>query len=325
MTDRYVRQTTLAEIGASGQARLAAATALVVGAGGLGSSVLQILAGAGVGEIIIVDHDHVDISNLHRQPLYSMGDVGASKAEAARDALLRANPDIVVTARSERLTPANAAASIEKASIVIDAADNFAVTYMLSDRCLAVGKPLISASVVGLSGYVGAYCGGAPSYRAVFPDVPEAAGSCASIGVLGSAVAVLGSLQAHLALHLLLDFKPSVLGRVVSFDGHTMKFGGFGFADCPEPQHVAPFIGVAELEPEDIVVDLRGVAEAPILPRSDALRVAPADVDLLAAAHGGARIVLCCRSGQRALRAAGRLQAMGRHNLALVALEGDPS
>lgn len=323
MTDRYIRQMTLTEIGAPGQARLAAATVLVVGAGGLGSSVLQILAGAGVGGILIVDHDHVDISNLHRQPLYGMDDVGALKAEAARDAVLRINPDIVTTAKSERLTPANAPALIEKANIVIDAADNFAVTYMLSDSCLAAGKPLVSASVVGLSGYVGAYCGGAPSYRAVFPDVPEVAGSCASIGVLGSAVAILGSLQGHLALHVLLDLKPSVLGRVVSFDGHALQFGGFGFTDCPEPQHIAPFIGVADLEPEDIIVDLRGAAEAPILPRSDALRVAPADVDLLAAADGGARIVLCCRSGQRALRAAGRLQAMGRLNLALVAL-GDP-
>lgn len=324
MIDRHIRQTTLAEIGAAGQARLAAATVLVVGAGGLGSSLLQILAGAGVGEIVIVDHDHVDISNLHRQPLYGMADIGAPKAEAAREAVLRANPDIVATARSERLTPANASALIEKANIVIDAADNFAVTYMLSDRCLAAGKPLISASVLGLSGYVGAYCGGAPSYRAVFPDVPEAAGTCASIGVLGSAVAILGSLQAHLALHLLLDLKPSVLGRVVSLDGHGLQLGGFGFADCPEPQHVAPFIGLGDLELEDIVVDLRSVAEAPMLPRSDALRVAPADVDLLAAADGGARIVLCCRSGQRALRAAGRLQAIGRLNLALVAL-GDPS
>lgn len=324
MTDRYIRQMTLAEIGAAGQARLAAATVLVVGAGGLGSSVLQILAGAGIGQIVIVDHDRVEISNLHRQPLYGMDEIGTSKAEAARYALLRANPDIVATARSERLTPANATALIEKANIVIDAADNFAVTYMLSDRCLAAGKPLISASVLGLAGYVGAYCGGAPSYRAVFPDVPEVAGSCASIGVLGSAVAILGSLQAHLALHLLLDLKPGVLGRVVSFDGHTMQFGGFGFADCPEPEHIAPFIGVADLEPEDIVVDLRGVAEAPILPRSDALRVTPADVEQLTAADDGARIVLCCRSGQRALRAAGRLQAMGRLNLALVAL-GDPS
>jgi molybdopterin/thiamine biosynthesis adenylyltransferase len=325
MTDRYIRQMTLTEIGATGQGKLAAAKVLVVGAGGLGSSVLQILVGAGIGEIVIVDHDHVDLTNLHRQPLYSMDDIGVPKAEAARRALLRANPSIVVTARSERLTPNNAAALVEEASIVIDAADNFAVTYTLSDRCQAAGKPLVSASVLGLSGYVGAFCGGAPSYRAVFPDAPAVAGSCASVGVLGSAVAIIGSLQAHLALHLLLDLKPGILGRLVSFDGHTLQFGGFSFADSPEPLHATPFIGLADLVPDDIVVDLRGVAEAPTLPRADALRLATTDIDQLASAHGGARIVLCCRSGQRALRAAGRLQSIGRHNLALVALEGDPS
>lgn len=325
MTDRYIRQTTLAEIGAAGQARLAAAKVLVVGAGGLGSSVLQILAGAGIGEIVIVDHDHVDLTNLHRQPLYGMDDIGVPKADAARRALLRANPGIVVTAGSERLTPNNAAALVQEASIVIDAADNFAATCTLSDRCQAAGKPLVSASVLGLSGYVGAYCGGAPSYRAVFPDAPEMAGSCASVGVLGSAVATLGSLQAHMALHLLLDLKPGILGRVVSFDGHALQFGGFSFADCPEPLHAALFIGLADLTPDDIVVDLRGVTEAPIPPRSDALRLAPTEIDQLVSADAGARIVLCCRSGQRALRAAGHLQSMGRHNLALVALEGAPS
>lgn len=320
MTDRYVRQMTLAEIGAAGQARLAAAKVLIVGAGGLGSSVLQILAGAGIGEIVIVDHDHVEVTNLHRQPLYGMDDIGAPKAEAARRALLRANPGIVVTARSERLTPSNAAALVQEASIVIDAADNFAVTYTLSDHCRALGKPLVSASVLGLSGYVGAYCGGAPSYRAVFPDAPEVAGNCASVGVLGSAVATMGSLQAHMALHLLLDLKPRVLGRVVSFDGHRMQFGGFSFTDCPEPEHAAPFIGLTDLAPDDIVIDLRGVAEAPTPPRTDALRLTPADVDQLASAQSGARIVLCCRSGQRALQAAGRLQLLGRHNLALIAI-----
>jgi rhodanese-related sulfurtransferase len=122
---------------------------------------------------------------------------------------------------------------------------------------------------------------------------------------------------------VLLDLSPSVLGRIVSFDGQNLQFGGFSFADCPEPEHIAPFIGLAALEPDDLIVDLRGVAEAPVLPRPDAMRVAPGDIERLATTPEGSRIVLCCRSGQRALRAAGRLQAMGRRNLALVALEGD--
>lgn len=325
MSDRYVRQMTLGEIGVAGQARLAAGTVVVVGAGGLGSSVLHILAGAGIGHIVIVDHDHVDLSNLHRQHLYSMADIGAHKAEAARQAVLRANPDIVVTARMERLTPASAVGLVASANLVVDAADSFAVTYSLSDACHAAGRPLISASVAGLAGYAGAYCGGAPSYRAVFPDVPAAVGNCASIGVLGSAVAMLGSLQAHLALHVLLDLKPSVLGRVVSFDGQSLQFGGFSFADCPEPDHIAPFIGLADITPDDVVIDLRGVDEAPVLAHPSALRVLPENAGALSSTAGDKRIVLCCHSGQRALRAAGLLQALDRHRLALVALIGEQS
>ena len=95
---------------------------------------------------------------------------------------------------------------------MVDAADSFAVTYILSDACLAAAKPLVSASVIGMTGYVGAFCGGGPSYRAVFPDVSVDGGTCATVGVLGTAVGVLGSLQAHLALHLLLGLEPSVLG-----------------------------------------------------------------------------------------------------------------
>src|SRR6185437_15986105 len=208
MTDRYTRQSILPEVGAAGQARLRAARVLVIGAGGLGSAVLQYLAVAGVGRLIIVDHDRVEESNLHRQPIYRMGDIGALKAQAARQALVAANPEVGVEAVCERLTPSNAARLIAEADLVVDAADSFAVTYVVNDVCLRVGKPLISASVLGLSGYVGAFCGGAPSYRAVFPDMPRQAGSCATAGVLGTAVGVMGTLQAHMVLSSVLDLKP---------------------------------------------------------------------------------------------------------------------
>ncbi len=192
MTDRYARQTVLPEVGAAGQARLAAARVLVVGAGGLGSPVLATLAGAGVGQLNVLDHDRVEESNLHRQPLYRMTDLGRSKAEAAREALLAANPAISVDAMPRRLAVAEAPDLIAAADLVLDCADSLAVTYVLSDACRADSKPMVSASVLGLSGYVGAFCGGAPSYRAVFPDMPSTVGSCAANGVLGSAVAVLG-------------------------------------------------------------------------------------------------------------------------------------
>jgi molybdopterin/thiamine biosynthesis adenylyltransferase/rhodanese-related sulfurtransferase len=321
MNERYARQSVLSEIGAAGQARLAAASVVVVGAGGLGCPVLQYLAGAGVGRLVIVDHDRVEETNLHRQPLYAMADIGKLKADAACAALWRFNPGIAVEAMAERLTPQNAAALVGGADLIVDAADSFAVTYILSDACLATAKPLVSTSVIGMTGYAGAFCGGGPSYRAVFPDVSVEGGTCASVGVLGTAVAVLGSLQAHVALHLLLGLQPSVLGRVVTFDAKRLAFGGFGFAGSPEPESFVPFIAPASVTADDLVVDLRSLEEAPQSPFAGARRLQVDTVEaLVQEPPPSRRIVLCCRSGQRALAAADRLRQRGVADLALVAL-----
>jgi molybdopterin/thiamine biosynthesis adenylyltransferase/rhodanese-related sulfurtransferase len=319
MTDRYARQTTLPEVGAAGQARLAAASVLVVGAGGLGCPVLQYLAGAGVGRLVVVDHDTIEESNLHRQPLYDMADIGKPKAEAARWTLLRFNPGITVDAVVERLTPQNAMRLVAEADVIVDAADSFAVTYILSDACHAAAKPLVSASAIGLTGYVGAFCGGGPSYRAVFPEVSMDGGTCATVGVLGTAVGTLGILQAHLVLHLLLGLEPTALGRVVTFDARRLAFGGFGFEGSPEPDDAVPFIAPTALQPDDFVIDLRGADEAP-QPHAGGRRVDVAGIDVIAPElPASRRIVLCCRSGQRALMAADRLRDRGL-DIALVAL-----
>jgi molybdopterin/thiamine biosynthesis adenylyltransferase/rhodanese-related sulfurtransferase len=315
---RYARQTILGEVGPAGQARLADAHVLVVGAGGLGSPVLQYLVGAGVGRITVVDHDTVEVTNLHRQPLYRMSDIGRPKVEAAREALQGFNPEVRIDAVATRLTPQNAASVVAAADLVVDAADSFAVTYMLSDACFAAAKPLVSASVIGLTGYAGAFCGGGPSYRAVFPEVSIDGGTCDTVGVLGTAVAVLGGLQAHIALHLLLGLEPSPLGKVVTFDAKRLAFGGFGFDGSPEPDEVLPFIAADAVRPDDIVVDLRGLDEAPVSPFAGARRLVVDTIDELEKTDG--RVVLACRSGQRSLMAADRLRARGMTNLALVAL-----
>jgi len=322
MTDRYSRQIVLPEVGPEGQARLAAATVLVAGAGGLGCPVLQYLCAAGVGRLLIVDHDRVDESNLHRQPLFRMSDLGAPKARAAAAAMRQLSPQVAAEAAVERLTPANAASWVSRAQVIIDAADSLALTYILSDECFRQGKPLVSASVLGLSGYVGAFCGGAPSYRAVFPDMPRQAGSCAQSGVLGTAVGVMGTLQAHMALAILLDLQPTVLGQLVSIDFRTLRFSGFSFASACEPAGPAlRFIAPQEVRAADLVIDLRSLTEAPSSPFPSALRI---DVEHIeregVAGRPAARVVLCCRSGIRAWRAARALQRAGRADLALVAL-----
>jgi molybdopterin/thiamine biosynthesis adenylyltransferase len=320
MSERYARQMVLSDVGPAGQAKLAAASVLVVGAGGLGCPVLQYLAGAGVGYLTVVDHDVVEETNLHRQPLYATADVGKPKAVVAAMALRGFNPDVAARAVVERLTPQNAASLVAAADLVIDAADSFAVSYILSDVCLSAATPLVSASVIGMTGYVGAFCGGGPSYRAVFPDVSVDGGTCASVGVLGTAVAVLGGLQAHLALHLILGLEPSVLGRVITFDARRLAFGGFGFGGSPEPERFVPFIAPTDVTEEDVVVDLRGADESP-QPFNGARRISVDTVEqLLVEVPADHRIVLCCRSGQRALAAADRLRERGVVDLALVAL-----
>jgi molybdopterin/thiamine biosynthesis adenylyltransferase/rhodanese-related sulfurtransferase len=323
MTDRYARQMVLPEVGTQGQERLGAGTVLVAGAGGLGCAVLQYLCAAGVGCLLIVDHDRIDESNLHRQPLYRMSDLGEPKARAAAAAMRLLNPHVRVEEAVERLTPINSAEWVSLADLIVDAADSLALTYTLSDECLQQKKPLVSASVLGLSGYVGAFCGGAPSYRAVFPEMPRQAGSCAQSGVLGTAVGVIGTLQAHLTLAVLLELSPSVLGQLVSVDFRTLRFSGFSFASASEP--TAPplrFIAPEEVRAADLVIDLRSLTEAPVSPFPGALRVGVDDIERagLPDTPAAARVVLCCRSGVRAWRAAQALQRVGYADLALIAL-----
>jgi molybdopterin/thiamine biosynthesis adenylyltransferase/rhodanese-related sulfurtransferase len=322
VAERYSRQTILPEVGAAGQARLSAANVLVIGAGGLGSAVLQYLCAAGIGRLAIIDHDRVEESNLHRQPIYRMADVGSLKAQAAREALLGTNPEVRIEAICERLTPANVQRLVAGVDVVVDAADSFAVTYVLSDECQRINTPLISASVLGLSGYVGVFCGGAPSYRAVFPEMPRQAGSCATAGVLGTAVGVMGTLQSHMVLSLLLNLQPAVLGQLVTVDFRTMRFGGFSFAGAGEPSEAAlPFIAVDQVDSTDLVIDLRTLAEAPVSPIAAALRIEVEAVEGAAGERlpGAPRVVLCCRTGVRAWRAARALQRRGHANVALIA------
>lgn len=320
---RYARQEVLPEVGAGGQARLGAARVLVVGAGGLGGPVLQYLAGAGVGRIVAIDPDRVERGNLHRQTLYGERHLGAAKARAAAAVLADLNPAVTVEAVVARLDPASAGPLVAAADVVLDCADSFAVSYTLSDACLAAGRAFVSASALGLGGYVGGFCGGAPSLRAVFPDLPERAATCAGAGVLGPVVGLLGSLQAQMALAVLLDLRPSPLGQLVSFEGQGLRFGGFRFDGAPEPEGAPRFLAAAAIGPEDFVVDLRGQDEAPEAVTAGALRLTVGEIGPagpLPAA--GQRAVLCCRSGLRAWQAARRLGAVWPGEIGLVALGG---
>ena len=315
---RYARQTAVPDVGTVGQARLRAASILVIGAGGLGSPVLQYLAGAGVGRITIVDGDVVDETNLHRQPIFRMADVGAPKAVAAAQAVTDLNPEVLVEARTTWLDPETAPQLVAVSDVVLDCADSFAASFTLSDACHRATRPLISAAVLGLEGYAGGFCGGAPSIRAVFPDLPLSAPSCATAGVLGPVVGMLGALQAQMALSVLLGLSPSPLGRLMRIDSRSWRLSGFTFADAPEPETCWPFLAPSQIRADDLVIDLRTEATRPFRP--DALQLPYEALSNWLPPENTPRMVLACRTGMRAYAGAELLSRRWGGPIALLGL-----
>ena len=314
--DRYHRQMLLPEIGSDGQARLSAAHVLVVGAGGLGCPALHYFAGAGIGRITVIDPDSIEESNLHRQVLYTMSDIGAPKAQRAAAHLTALNPHVSVTPIHAPLTPDTAPALIAQADLVLDCADSFAVSYILSDLCFDAARPLISASALGQTGYAGGFCAGAPSLRALFPDLPENGASCATAGVLGPVVGMIGALQAQMALRVLLQAAPSPLGQLVTLDLARLQFGGFRFDGAEEPDTALPFVSLTSLRADDVIIELRDESEAPTPAHPGAVRLCPSALESWRAPTDR-RVVLCCATGLRAWRAAPAIRAQ---NIALCAV-----
>ena len=317
---RYVRQIAVPGFGSDAQDRLRAAHVLVIGAGGLAAPVLQYLTGAGVGKISLVDPDQVALSNLHRQTLFGHNDLGQAKAVAAAAHMHRLNPEVVFAAHNVALTPANVADLIQDVDLVLDCADSFAASYILSDACYPLELAVISASVVGMAGYCGGFCRSAPSLRAVFPDLPDRMASCAEDGVLGPVVGVIGGLQAQMAIAVLAGLAPTPLGQLVTFDATDFRFGGFRFDTAPEPKSRFNFIAADAFDSRDFILDLRGSQEGPLAHR-DATRVRVLDIGLQGPIPGaGQRAVLCCASGLRAWQAADRLASVWPGHIVLAAL-----
>ena len=225
----YSRQMALKEVGPEGQARLRRSRVLVVGAGGLGVPVLLYLAGAGIGEIGIVDGDRLEPSNLHRQTLYALADCGRLKAELAAERLRPLNPDVHIRVHPVRLDAANGATLVGSCDLVIDCTDNFSTKFLLNDLAVRLGKPAILSSVYQFEGQlqvVRADRGGA-CLRCIWPEATRdgLVGNCAEAGVLGPVPGLFGSLQALEALKLLLDL-PGQLGDellVVDLTSHSVS------------------------------------------------------------------------------------------------------
>ena len=218
---RYTRQIALPEVGLAGQARLAEAKVLIVGAGGLGSPAALWLAAAGVGHLGLADPDRVDRSNLHRQLLYAPGDEGTPKVEAAHERLAAVNPETRIDLHPVEVSVANAPALVRDYDVVLDCTDQIPVRYALSDACVAAGRPLVHGAVSRWEGRVTVLAGAdGPCYRCLWPTPPPAHAipSCAEAGVLGPVPGVVGMLQAVEAAKLLLGAGDALVGRLLVMD-----------------------------------------------------------------------------------------------------------
>jgi len=228
--ERYSRQLILPGLGGKSQRRLLDARAVVIGAGGLGSPIIQYLAAAGVGHLDIIDSDVVELSNLQRQIIHGGSEIGMPKAESAARFARRLNPDCEAQAKVLRLDASNATELLRHADIVLEGSDNFPTRFLVNDACYLLRKPLVSGAILRFEGQVTVFPndGGAdsPCYRCLFPEMPPpgAIPTCQEAGVLGSLAGTIGTLQATEAIKVLLGIGESLAGRLLIHDGLAGTF-----------------------------------------------------------------------------------------------------
>lgn len=225
---RFARHIVLKEIGGRGQVALRGARVVVIGAGGIGSPALQYLAAAGIGRLTIVDDDRVDLSNLQRQTLFGINDIGKPKTEASAAALAAIDPSVEIELRTIRIDTCNAAEIFADADVILDGTDNFATRLAVADIALVLHIPLVSAAVSQFEGQLGVYRGWEsekPCYRCFVGHDPERQGvSCADVGVLGAMAGMMGSLAALEVMRAIVPFGDDSAGKVLLADALSLRF-----------------------------------------------------------------------------------------------------
>lgn len=345
---RYDRQTILPEIGARGQAALDSASVLVVGAGGLGAPALLYLAGAGVGRIGVVDFDVVEETNLHRQVIYTMDQIGQNKATAAANKLHALNPEIIVEVYTDKLTGENAPDLFSAYDLVIDGTDNFETKFLINDAGVKYGVPVVYGAVLGFDGQVAVFDHvdkDAPCYRCLYPHPPKNhIPNCAEAGVVGALAGMIGSMQAMEAIKYIVGDQrlPATCGAMVCVDARSMTTRRI---EIPKDINC----GVCSKSKADIVLEMNDAKEAcdmikqitvdetrNVMGQDNVLLIDVREQDewdaghidgaeffslsrLMAGDRGDwdkmAQVILYCRSGKRSMSAAQILQSQGYQDL----------
>ena len=338
----YARQIRLSGFGDTAQARLRDASVLMVGVGGLGSPAALYLAAAGVGHLILVDDDVVDVSNLHRQVLYTSGNVGRPKHQVAAERLRAMNPHIEITSHGLRFDAESGPGLLDGADLVLDGADTFATRYLVNDLSVRTGVANVFASVDQWTGQASVFhLDNGPCYRCLFPEPPPEGlvPSCADGGVLGVLPGLLGLIQATEAIKVLTGLGDPLSGRVLTVDAATMRMRELrvdrdpacpvcGSTTPPKSSPLPMSPSVPEITPTELAA-LRADGEAPLVldvRQPDEYEAAniggtliplgdlPDRLDEIASHKDDEQIVVHCRSGGRSAQAVQLLHSAGFTN-----------
>jgi adenylyltransferase/sulfurtransferase len=222
---RYSRQILLPEFGSEGQEKLLNSRVLLIGVGGLGSPVAMYLAAAGVGELVLVDFDQVDLSNLQRQIAHRTSSIGQSKVSSASQTLDDINPQCRVTTIEHKLSPEQLEDEIRRAHVVVDASDNFATRYQINAQCVALQTPLVSGAAIRMEGQVAVFLNlpDSPCYKCLYRDGEDEEQTCSENGVMAPMVGIIGSIQAMETIKVLAGIGTTLDGRLLIVDGLHME------------------------------------------------------------------------------------------------------
>jgi sulfur-carrier protein adenylyltransferase/sulfurtransferase len=334
---RYSRHLLIPEVGLAGQERLQAARVLVIGAGGLGSPVLQYLAAAGVGRIGVCDNDVVDETNLQRQTIFATHDIGSGKAMVAAGVLRALNPQIAVDAIPRRFGASNARDLVRLYDVVVDCTDRFSTRYLINDACVLEGKPDVYASIFRFDGQVSIFgAAGGPCYRCLYPDAPPpgTVPTCAEGGVLGVLAGLVGTWQANEVLKLLLGIGEPLVGRLLLIESLGARTREVRFerdvhcAVCGDAPTIAAAVerdldearDASDLEPDELddalsratLLDVREPHETALGLIDGAVHIPASQLEArLHELDSASTYVVACRVGAKSLWAVRRLRDAG--------------
>jgi len=333
--ERYHRQIILPEFGEEGQQKLFFAKVLVIGAGGLGCPALQYLTAAGVGTIAIVDDDVVALNNLHRQVLYSVNDIGLSKAERATKILQGLNPEVKIISYNERLQNQNALMLFDEYDIIIDGTDNFSTRYMINDACVLLNKPLVYGAISQFEGQVSVFWNKKEedvNYRDIFPDPPKEGEvlNCAEAGVLGVLPGIIGTMMANETIKLITGIGEPLIDQLFTYNALNNQVYILNLSARKETRSLIPKDEKAFLQMDYVwlcsspvqqseidsdifnemiagndvdVIDVRELHEMPAVNEFNHIRIPLAQLADNIALIKSDNIIAFCQSGKRSLQA----------------------